>query len=391
MKKTYYIVVCVAALLFSCTDRKEAGGQVASFHVDLKNEASPEVMESFLNNMQIRLMPLETTDSCLFSGGASHLNIVDDYLFVVDGEQRCFFRFDKSGKYINKIGNRGEGDKEYTALLSNAIANKNIYVKDWTKIQVYDYDNNYIRSIPYKGSRCQIHVSPEGRIYARRSYANDTQLQVLDQEGKVIAEYFPTEEVVRGFKIPKGNARCMGNYDKGIYITNPMDNAIYLLQDTVRVIARLDFGALNLPSDFFSGTSEQVEAKFWDLRGGITETKAILFINNLIVTDDWITFCPETFDPVIVFCNRKTNTCITNRGFEAPYSVFFDKYKSPDGYNASTGEFYRLLDAMELKKMIETLAEEDKDYSQIYPFLKGIDPEKIDEDSNDWVLFFKMN
>lgn len=390
MKNVYYIFLCFVALLSACANRKEAHGEVQTFQVDVKKQAAPEAMERFFDNMEIRLMPLETTEECLFSGGASQLTVTDGYLFVEDAGQQCFFRFDKTGKYINKIGERGEGDKEYTSSLSSSIANGNIYVKDWTRIQVYDYDNHYLRSIPYADRKCQIHVGSDGKIYARRSYVNDTQMQVLNQQGEVLAEHFPTREVLRGFKIPKGNQRVMGNYEEGVYVANPMDNTIYLVRDTVSAIARLDFGGMNIPSDFFDGPSMQVEEKFWNLRGGMTETQSVMFINNLIVTDDWITFCPETFDPVVVYCNRKNNACITNRGFEKPYSVFFNKYNCPNGYDPATGEFYRLVNAAELKEMIETLSEEDENYLKKYPFLTGIDPQKINEDANDWVVFFKM-
>lgn len=79
-----------------------------------------------------------------------------------------------------------------------------------------------------------------------------------------------------------------------------------------------------------------------------------------------------------------------NKDFCEPYKTLLGGYDAPLGYNEETGEFYLFVSMPKLKEAIEKLAASDVNYQDKYPFLKGIDPEKIDEEANDWILFFKI-
>ena len=79
-----------------------------------------------------------------------------------------------------------------------------------------------------------------------------------------------------------------------------------------------------------------------------------------------------------------------SKKMEKPYDLFFGGYNTPDGYNASTGEFYDLVNSMDLKGVIQDLKEEP-DYLNKYPFFRNVDLLKIDENSNDCIVFYKLN
>lgn len=391
MKNTTQLLAIILIVLFvSCNvEKKNSTPQI--FHIDLDKGSDPEQIEEFLSNMEIHLLPMETTESSYFAGSSSHLHITDDYLFVADNMQNIILRYDRQGKYINTINRKGQGGEEYTAFLSLSIVNPLLYIGDWKKIQVYDYEGNYVKTIPMEHERPQLHIKPDGTILVARDFHYPTQLLVCNQKGQTIAEYFPTPEIVRTFTVPKVNYYSMGDYDGGCYITNYLDNTVYLVKDTVHVLATMDFGPKNIPSDFFDGTTEEVERKFWELRGAPDKaTKNILDIDNVIVTDDWITFIPMSFEPTVVYCNRKKNTVIVNKGLKEPYHTLLGGYQAPNDFDEKEGKFYRLVSNMDLKEMIETLAAEDKDYLTKYPFLQGINPKEMKENDNDWVLSFKM-
>lgn len=385
---SYLLFCCI--IFQSCISTTNETKEMQKFYINLNEETND--MNQLCENMDIRLMPFESMETCIFNDEASHVYIVDDNIFIVDISQDIIFRFDRKGNFKNLLNQKGQGDKEYKTMFRAKFSDGSIYVQDYEKIQVYNYEGQFLKSIPIKENRSDFIVSNQ-RVYLRQSYANEHQLLIYDESNNVVAEYLPSREVLRNFIIPVSNRYIMGNYDNGVYVANPMDYNIYMINDTVSVLAQLDFGTMNLPSDFFDGNSELVEQRFDDVRssGKKRVTKAITMINNLIVTDDWITFTPESFDPTAVYCNRKTGTSFTNKGLKEPYATFFKGYKCPRGYDPTTNEFYLLVNCMDLKEMIESLKESvGNSYDKKYPFLKGINPEEIQDDTNGWLLYFKL-
>jgi hypothetical protein len=61
---------------------------------------------------EIEMIPLETTDDCLV-GIRPELLSDADHFFIKEHQQQVILRFDRSGKFINRIGQRGGGPGEY--------------------------------------------------------------------------------------------------------------------------------------------------------------------------------------------------------------------------------------------------------------------------------------
>ena len=59
----------------------------------------------------IEFVPLEITDDCLLSNHLKTIVVTSKDIIVYDYEG-CY-RFDRSGKFLNKIGSRGQGPGEY--------------------------------------------------------------------------------------------------------------------------------------------------------------------------------------------------------------------------------------------------------------------------------------
>lgn len=60
----------------------------------------------------IEYIPLETTDDCLI-GDEFSLIVASQDIFVHHFLEKKIYRFDKSGKFLNFIGKRGQGPGEY--------------------------------------------------------------------------------------------------------------------------------------------------------------------------------------------------------------------------------------------------------------------------------------
>ena len=389
MKQLFLSSTLIACILLSCNSPKTENNGPQTFHIDLN--ATNDEADKLCKRMEMRLLPLESNDHSIFNDESAKMHVKGNTMIVEDPSQNGhIFVFDNQGNFIRHWNRTGQGDEEYTRNLSMTTTDDKIYIQDHTRIQVYDYEGNYIQSIPNKRDRgTQIEVAGE-KIYVRKGYMNENQLYVMDESGTVLSEHLPSLEIIRNFMIPLTNYFSMGNYDSGVYISNPLDFNIYLMKDTIQTLAKLDFGAMHLPADFFDGDTQAVERKMHEVRAykGEMDTRHIIAISNLVVTDDWLTFTPETFDARVVFCDRNTLETFTNKNFKFPYSVFFKRYNAPLGFNEQTQEFYQFVNAMEVKEMVEE-AKANGDIDK-YPFLKNLDVESINEDTNAFVLFFKI-
>lgn len=389
MKKIIVNAILTTCLLLSCNSNKTENNGPQTFHIDL-NAVNDEA-DKLCKRMEMRLLPLESNDHSIFNDESAKMHVKGNTMIVEDPSQNGhIFVFDNQGNFIRHWNRLGQGNEEYTWNYSMATTDDRIYIQDHIKIQVYDYEGNYIQSIPNQEDRgTQIEVVGD-KIYVREGYMKENQLHVIDESGTVLSEHLPSREVIRNFMIPLTNYYTTGNYDGGVYISNPLDFNIYLMKDTIQTLAKLDFGTMHLPADFFDGDTQTVERKMHEVRAykGEMDTRHIIFISNLVVTDDWLTFTPETFDARVVFCDRKTSETVTNRNFKFPYSVFFKRYNAPLGFNEQTQEFYQLVNAMDVKEVVEE-AQANGDMDK-YPFLKGVDVNNINEDTNAFALFFKI-
>lgn len=97
----------------------------------------------------IEFIPLETKDDCLLGDYIRDIVITKDNILVFD-YTKCY-RFNKNGKFVNSIGNRGEGPGEYVKARSMSVdtVNKWIYFSDnWTKRLVkYDFNGKYLNDL----------------------------------------------------------------------------------------------------------------------------------------------------------------------------------------------------------------------------------------------------
>ncbi|QIA08846.1 6-bladed beta-propeller [Draconibacterium halophilum] len=95
----------------------------------------------------IEYIPLETTPECLI-GDLSNAFITATDIFVYVYENICY-RFNRQGKFINKIGRMGGGPGECMRTRDIAVdsINKWVYILDYDKIMKYDYNGEFIESL----------------------------------------------------------------------------------------------------------------------------------------------------------------------------------------------------------------------------------------------------
>lgn len=201
--------------------------------INLAKAISESPKEIMLNELasDIRYVPLETTDDCLMNN--------EFYIMQYTGEDIItsgIFHFDKNGKFLNKIGSKGQGPEEY---LQDLFAfgdwkNKLLYVQNWTTLTCYGFDGTFVRSIPTPqlnmgaaGLFDENHILYSNDIYYADK-ANPIQLYMVDsQNGKTVSKWHGHLEENKKYGMILTSRDFMYNYDNSLFYKPALENVIF--------------------------------------------------------------------------------------------------------------------------------------------------------------------
>jgi len=144
----------------------------------------------------IEMISLETTDDCLV-GIKPELLSDAQHFFIREQQQQVVLRFDRSGKFLNRIGQRGGGPHEFQdGILDfdiDPFAKTVEILAPEGQLLRYDYDGQFISNQNY-GINAQSFIKA-GTIYWFNlgvSKLNiDGRLLKVSEDGKVIEKFLP--------------------------------------------------------------------------------------------------------------------------------------------------------------------------------------------------------
>ena len=156
MKSFFIHLVFLFFLIFvgSCTKNKQNSQALieeSPYIISTKNNILKTVRyDNFLNNL--KFVKLETAQHCLIGGEIKNVKIDNDLIFILDNNTNLFV-FELNGKFLRKIGRRGNGPGEVQSI-SNFCLNKEmkeIMLFDITKntILIFGYRGNFVKSIKF--------------------------------------------------------------------------------------------------------------------------------------------------------------------------------------------------------------------------------------------------
>ena len=201
--------------------------------INLAKAISESPKEIMLNELasDIRYVPLETTDDCLMNN--------EFYIMQYTGEDIItsgIFHFDKNGKFLNKIGSKGQGPEEYLQGLFafGDWKNKLLYVQNWTTLTCYGFDGTFVRSIPTPqlnmgaaGLFDENHILYSNDIYYADK-ANPIQLYMVDsQNGKTVSKWRGHLEENKKYGVILTSRDFMYNYDNSLFYKPALENVIF--------------------------------------------------------------------------------------------------------------------------------------------------------------------
>lgn len=144
----YISIIIACVVLTNCADNTDHTESIKT--IDAENSITSEIRLSDIVDT-IEYIKLETNESCLI-GSITKIVPFGDSLLICDRfTGRSAYIFGRDGRFINKIGARGNGPGEYTELHDVAIDRhgKRIFILDTAgyNLLIYSTDGNFIKSI----------------------------------------------------------------------------------------------------------------------------------------------------------------------------------------------------------------------------------------------------
>jgi hypothetical protein len=117
----------------------------------------PEKVSLFDYFSSIELIPLETSPEALIVGISKMIFHQNKY-YTLDKNQCIIFVFDKTGKFLFKIGKKGQGSGEYVFIQDfniNPFSGNLEILEPYGKVHIYDLSGNHIetKQITFPGFR----------------------------------------------------------------------------------------------------------------------------------------------------------------------------------------------------------------------------------------------
>lgn len=270
MKKITVAFFCLYLCLTACkqTDIKEKEASPYVFKItDVEKKEKILFSDLFKD---VKVIPLETSDSCLVSRIES-VRYRDNKFFILDPDQDIIFIFDNEGHFLNKISKKGKGPGEYVDIRSFDVDAKDklITIASYKKIIFYDFQGTYIKEKPLSSSSCDLSLSDKHiLIYPGFSSSNINGKQegyllvIKDKEGFETKGYVPFDvSKMEGHTMSYQKSGAFSPFKDETLFYYPFSNNIYSIQgDSVSIKYIVDLGKHNLPSDYFDNFLTSKEA-----------------------------------------------------------------------------------------------------------------------------------
>jgi hypothetical protein len=185
-------LLCSFVLLISCQTNKKKTQEIAVndnlqvIDVDNAKEEDKILLSDLFSS--VKTIILETKDDILL-GKINGIQVYKDLIFVMDSRRNIgVYIFNKEGKFIRKIGNRGMGPGEYLKISDFTIDedNENIYLMDCDAKKIYKYKitGKFENAIALENANIQsFHIQySKGHLYTDISYMDDTENGCMMQE-----------------------------------------------------------------------------------------------------------------------------------------------------------------------------------------------------------------
>ena len=229
----------VMTSLMGCHNKEQKKNVEAVLGYEDNAQIYPSIVQGY------DILPLELTDGSALSGIKKVVRVDASYI-VFDNYNGLIVRYDKNGKYLNRIGLKGRASSEYLRVDTFVIdEDGNVLILDGSqdKILTYRPDGKFVsvtlfskRSLGFINDAVSL---GDGRILVNNCIYNNFNeiyriLSINDKKVTSLISFPMTSENVAE---PTGK-RPVGGYDR-IILLKPFDDTIYTLDDKNKVLPLL--------------------------------------------------------------------------------------------------------------------------------------------------------
>lgn len=279
-KYLLFVVVVVCLSFITCKSRTKEIKSSNFIAINIENPINIAIEELIGDYDTIRLEILN--ESIL--DNISQMQIMDNNLYILNGNNTAIFIFSNAGKFIRKIHHVGQGPGEYTKISNFSIdyINKQVVVLDAfsNKIIVYDAMGNYkntiqlkffpIRLVPTKTGFVHLYSEPKEKYSNVEMEANS--IHFLDNNGKFL---YASKKDDTPLTIEVRSDLSFANLKNGTFLYQP------ILSDTIYFVSE---NAVEVKYVFHSNSKYKI-LDYKDRQNitfTFTEPKSISNINNMI-------------------------------------------------------------------------------------------------------------
>lgn len=186
-----FFVALIVLCFCSCNSSNDNGR-----YIDMTSFIGEEVSNDIDDiGMTMQFIPLETNDSLLLYGNSIIKYMDADHIIIESG--RSLYMFDGDGRFLNRIGRRGQGPGEYISpgRVSYDPISKHLYLFTNKYLQEWSLDGQYIKTVEFPNPATLQSVSalPGDTLFVvRRTYGGSGKLtqsvQWCDRDCKLIGE-----------------------------------------------------------------------------------------------------------------------------------------------------------------------------------------------------------
>ncbi|WP_040602876.1 6-bladed beta-propeller [Paraprevotella xylaniphila] len=263
-----YFAIGVSWFLFTFCSNSPKNTFLSNYYIE--NDSIPSL---FLGNMEeggilnysdiydtLSFVKLETNPEALI-GRVSKVEILKNGDFLIfDNANAGIFVFSSKGTFLNFIGHRGNGEKEYITPedVVYDTYNDEIIVWDHNKMHLmfFHTDGKYIRKIKLPWYIGTLQVLDKEHIVVFMNHGDDIEhgygynIKVLDRDGVLVSEGLPYSEQFGTF-----NPACkmaFSVYNDTLFCNPPYSSIVYeVTKDSVLPRYFLDFGDCAIPKEWF--------------------------------------------------------------------------------------------------------------------------------------------
>lgn len=229
----------VMTSLMGCHNKEQKKNVEAVLGYEDNAQIYPSIVQGY------DILPLELTDGSALSGIKKVVRVDASYI-VFDNYNGLIVRYDKNGKYLNRIGLKGRASSEYLRVDTFVIdEDGNVLILDGSqdKILTYRPDGKFVsvtlfpkRSLGFINDAVSL---GDGRILVNNCiYNNFNEIyRILSINDKKVASLIGFPMTSENIAEPTGK-RPVGGYDR-IILLKPFDDTIYTLDDINKVLPLL--------------------------------------------------------------------------------------------------------------------------------------------------------